>query len=472
MSANLLTPVVLCGGSGTRLWPLSRQSFPKQFVPLINNKSLLQLTLERLANFASPAIIVAAEEHRFMVTDALQTAHLAPASIILEPAIRNTAAATALAAIYASKIDHPKQLLLFCPADHYIPDSSAFINTVKQGLCAAQAGAIVTFGVAPSFPSTAYGYLQQGAKRNDGSYAVLDFIEKPTPSAAETLLLQSDTLWNAGIFLTRADVFIAALEKHAPDILLTCQAALASATEETPVQNYLFIRPNKTIFIACRSQSIDYAVMEHFQDVAVVPFSGKWSDVGSWNAVADLVKPNSDNNRIEGAGIALRSKATYIHAATRLVVTIGTKNLLVVDTPDALLVVDQQHVEYTKEAVEILSLAQRSETVLHRKVARPWGWYDTLDTAEHFQIRRICIKSGNRLALQKHHQRAEHWIVIKGTAEVTRGTEVFLLTENQSTLIPAGEKHSLYNSQDTDLEIIEVRSGNYLHEDDVTYLDS
>ncbi len=468
-----LIPVILCGGSGTRLWPLSRKSYPKQFVPLIGNKSLLRLTAERLALLGSAPLCVAAEDHRFLVADDLKAAGLG-GDLLLEPAGRNTAAAMALAAIHASAkaAQGVDPLLLFCPADHHIPDAVAFAAMVQQGVPAAEAGAIVTFGVLPSFPSTAYGYIEQGAARTDGSRTVARFIEKPQAAAAQALLLLGNVLWNAGIFLARASVLLAALGTHAGDILASCQAAMAGSVTETPPGNGLhFVRPAKEAFLACRSQSIDYAVMEHHADVAVVPFVGQWSDVGSWNAVADLTPDDEQGNRIAGQGHALQARNTFIHAPDRTVVALGTQDLLIIDTPDALLVANRDHAEQVKDVVAHLEQAQLPQATLHRRVARPWGWYDSIDLGERFQVKRIGVKPGASLSLQMHHHRAEHWIVVQGTAEVTNGDKVFLLSENQSTYIPIGAVHRLHNPGKLELEMIEVQSGSYLGEDDIVRLE-
>jgi len=492
-----ITPVVLCGGSGTRLWPLSRKSFPKQFVPLIGNKSLLQLTLERLAGLALNAdaakaskhiVCVASEEHRFLVSDALEAANLAlgagadlvAKTVLLEPVGRNTAAAMALAALAVKPSAGLDGLLLFCPADHHIPDTQAFVDSVQEGVEAAKQGAIVTFGVVPTFPSTAYGYIEQGAERQDGSRSVKRFIEKPNASKAQELLLQGGVLWNAGIFLVSVNTLLQALQAHAPDILKSCETAMSACTQESgaPSQPGLtktmaasFVRPEPVAFKACRSESIDYAVMEHFAQVAVVPFKGQWSDVGSWNAVADLTPADGQGNRVEGKGITLHARNTFVHAPGRTVVALGTQDLLIVDTSDALLVVHRDHAEGVKEVVSLLEKGQLTEAVTHRKVARPWGWYDSVDMGDRFQVKRIGVKPGASLSLQKHHHRAEHWIVVAGTAEVTRGTEIFLLSENQSTYIPIGEVHRLKNPGKVYLEMIEVQSGGYLGEDDIVRLE-
>ena len=464
-----ITPVILCGGSGTRLWPLSRQSFPKQFVPLLGERNLLELTLDRLTFCGQPSICVASEDHRFLVADALDSQNAA-GQVLLEPAARNTAAAMAITALLARSGGDADPLLLFCPSDHHIPDAGAFARTIEQGVAAAEGGAIVTFGVFPSFPSSAYGYIEQGDARADGSRSVARFIEKPAPAAAQALLLQGDVLWNAGIFLVRASVLIEALERHAPDILQSCQLAMVNARRED-VGRVSFVRPEAAPFLACRSQSIDYAVMEQHDNVAVVQFQGQWSDVGSWNAVAELSTADGDGNRITGQGHALRSRNTFIHAPGRTVVALGTENLLIIDTPDALLVAHRDHAEQVKDVVAHLSERRISQAATHRRVARPWGWYDSVDMGERFQVKRIGVKPGASLSLQKHHHRAEHWIVVKGTAEVTRGQEVYLLSENQSTYIPIGEVHRLRNPGKMVLEMIEVQSGSYLGEDDIVRLE-
>ena len=465
-----ITPIILCGGSGTRLWPLSRKSFPKQFVPLVGNKSLLQLTLERMSGLGSEVLCVASDEHRFLVTDCLQAAR-AQGAVLLEPVPRNTAAAMAIGALQCMKSGLPSDLLLFCPADHHVPDASAFIETVQHGAAAAKAGALVTFGVMPSFPSTAYGYIQRGAQRPDGARQVARFIEKPDAPSAQKLLLTGDVLWNAGIFLVSAQTLLDALGLHAPDILRSCQEAMQDAAQETGMGGQVFVRPQEKAFIACRSQSIDYAVMEQHSNVVVLPFMGQWSDVGSWNAVADLSAPDESGNRVVGQGVLLGAHETYVHAPYRTVVALGTENLLIIDTPDALLVAHRDQAERVKEVVNLLESQKCTQAVSHRKVARPWGWYDSVDTGERFQVKRIGVKPGASLSLQKHHHRAEHWIVVAGTAQVTRGEETFLLSENQSTYIPIGEVHRLSNPGKVMLEMIEVQSGGYLGEDDIVRLE-
>jgi mannose-1-phosphate guanylyltransferase/mannose-6-phosphate isomerase len=352
--------------------------------------------------------------------------------------------------------------LLFCPSDHHIPDEFAFAQVVQSGVAAAQGGAIVTFGISPTFPSTAYGYIRQGSARPDGAFAVDGFTEKPAQDKAEALLLSGSALWNAGIFLCSAQTLLNALGEHAPDILQACQQAMDGATQDGN-----FVRPQKEAFAACRSESIDYAVMEHHANVAVLPFASAWSDVGSWNAVADLTPADAQGNRIHGQGFPLQSSNTFVHAPHRPVVTLGTQDLIIIDTPDALLVAASSHVEQVKLVVARLDADGISQSVQHRKVARPWGAYDSVDVGERHQVKRITVRPGAKLSLQMHYHRAEHWIVVKGTALVTKGDEEILLTENQSTYIPLGVTHRLENPGKTDLELIEVQSGSYLGEDDI-----
>jgi mannose-1-phosphate guanylyltransferase/mannose-6-phosphate isomerase len=463
--AQTILPVILCGGSGTRLWPLSRKAFPKQFVPLVDGKSLLKLTLERVAALGSPAgglLLVGSEAHRFLLLDELHEAGL-EGSVLLEPAGRNTAPAMALAALQCKE---PTQLLLFCPSDHHIPDAEAFRRMVRDAAPSAEAGAIVTFGVQPSFPSTAYGYIERGAAAGSGGHAVTRFFEKPDAHRAQELLLAGSVLWNAGIFLCKASTLLDALKDHAPDILSACMAAMHAAEVDGR-----FVRPEAASFEACRSESIDYAVMEKHDDVVVFPFASGWSDVGSWNAVADMVPADGDGNQVEGRGLAVDARNTFIHAPVRQVVALGTDDLLIVDTPDALLVARRGAAEQVKDVVAQLEKQGSQQATSHRKVARPWGSYDCIESGSRFQVKRIVVNPGASLSLQKHYHRAEHWIVVSGTAEVTRGKETFLLSENQSTYIPIGEVHRLHNPGRTPLDMIEVQSGGYLGEDDIVRLD-
>ncbi len=471
MSTNI-RPVILCGGSGTRLWPLSRESFPKQFVPLINGQSLLELTINRVKDCGA-TICVTNEEHRFFVQDLMGESRVEVThspTILLEPSGRNTAAAMTSAALMPTVL--PTDILLFLPADHYVPDIDAFMATIKSGVDAANTGHIVTFGVQPTAPSTAYGYIQQAdslslnGEISSEVFKVGRFVEKPPIDEAQKMLLSGEYFWNAGIFMCRSKTLIEAMEKHAPDILKSCTSAMSLAQIDGN-----FIRPNQEEFLACRSESIDYAVMEYFDKVVMTSFRGAWSDVGSWNAVAQLSSADASGNRINGHGLAVQSRNTYINAPHRPVIALGTSDLVVVDTSDAVLVASVDKVEEVKQVVALLKKEGATQAVTHRKVARPWGWYDSIDRGETFQVKRICVKAGASLSLQFHHHRAEHWIVVKGLARVTNGDQVFLLKENESTYIPIGAKHRLENPGQVDLEMIEVQSGSYLGEDDIVRIE-
>ncbi|MDH6165957.1 mannose-1-phosphate guanylyltransferase/mannose-6-phosphate isomerase [Variovorax boronicumulans] len=462
MNASTIHPVLLCGGSGTRLWPLSRKALPKQFAPLIGNKSLLQLTLERLTGLNRNVTCVTSEDHRFLVREAMDNAEVQGRQI-LEPVPRNTAAAMAAAALLAD----PDDLLLFAPSDHHIPDAALFAATVRAGVEAALAGRIVTFGVAPSFPSTAYGYIEAaGATGHGASRVVARFVEKPTAAVAESLILHGGYCWNAGIFLVQARTLVAALRTHAPDILATCERAAAAVSVDGS-----FLRLDREAFEGCRSESIDYAVLEKHADVAVVRFEGTWSDVGSWNAVALLHPADDAGNRLTGMASALHSRNTFVHAPHRPVVALGTEDLIIVDTPDAVLVAGAGCAEQVAEVVRMLAREGKAVATEHRRVVRPWGAYDSLDTGERFQVKRLTVKPGGKLSLQMHHHRAEHWIVVKGMAKATRGGEVVLVRENESIYLPSGTIHRLENPGKTMLEVIEVQTGGYLGEDDIVRFD-
>jgi len=457
-----IQPVVLCGGSGTRLWPLSRKALPKQFAPLVGNKSLLQLTLERLASLSRTITCVASEDHRFLVREAMDNAQTQGRQI-LEPTPRNTAAAMAAAALLAD----PDDLLLFAPADHHIPDVALFATTVRGGVEAALAGHIVTFGVAPSFPSTAYGYIEAAGPTGHGaSRAVARFVEKPTASVAEALILQGGYCWNAGIFLVQARTLVAALRTHAPDILAACERATATHSVDGS-----FVRLGREAFEDCRSESIDRAVLEKHTEVAVVHFEGAWSDVGSWNAVAQLHPADEAGNRLSGMASVLRSRNTFVHAPHRPVVALGTEDLIIVDTPDAVLVAGAGCAEQVADVVRMLACEGKAVATEHRRAVRPWGTYDSVDTGERFQVKHLTVKPGGKLSLQMHHHRAEHWIVVKGMAKATRGGEVLLVRENESIYLPSGTIHRLENPGKTMLEVIEVQTGGYLGEDDIVRFD-
>jgi len=459
---NNIVPVILCGGSGTRLWPLSRKAWPKQFVPLIGDSSLLELTLQRVSHLSNKVVCVASDEHRFFVEEAAERAGVT-AKQVLEPVGRNTAAALACAALTSA----PEDLLLFAPSDHHVPDAQVFAETVRQGVPAAQSGFIVTFGVVPTFPSTAYGYIQPGEPlAGIEGRKVARFIEKPKAEVAQQLLLAGNYLWNAGIFLVQAQVLIDALRQHAPDILESCERATSAAHADGS-----FLRLDRATFEECRSESIDFAVLEKHDRVAVLPFAGAWSDVGSWNAVAGLHEADGEGNRVSGKGFAVKSTNTFIHGQTRPVVALGTKDLVIVDTQDALLVASADCVESVKDVVARLTLEGHAEATEHRRVARPWGAYDSVDSGDRFQVKRLTVKPGAKLSLQMHHHRAEHWIVVSGTAKVTRGDETLMIRENESVYIPLGTTHRLENPGKIMLEVIEVQSGSYLGEDDIVRFD-
>ncbi|CAN0617643.1 mannose-1-phosphate guanylyltransferase [Burkholderia multivorans] len=455
-----IQPVVLCGGSGTRLWPLSRKDLPKQFVPLLGEKSLLRMTLERARRISPSVLTVASEAHRFLVDEACTAADV-DATHLLEPVSRNTAAAMALACLHVAD----DALLLFMPADHHIPDADAFADTIQQGAAAARDGKIVVFGITPRFPNTAFGYIKaMPTPGRDGAHvlAVERFIEKPRAERAQAMLLEGNHYWNAGIFLASARTLKDAFAAHAPDILQHAQDALAGHTRDGR-----FVRIACAPFERCRADSIDYAVLERFPNIAMVPFHGAWSDVGSWNAVADLLPADAQGNRANGHGVLIDARNTFIHAPTRPVVALGTRDLMIVDTPDATLVATPDVAEQVKDVVRALTEANVPQAVQHRHVPRPWGSYDTVDQGEHFLVKRICVKPHGKLSLQLHHHRAEHWVVVKGTAKVTRGDEVFLLESNQSTYIPVGTRHRLENPGPGTLEIVEIQTGDYLGEDDI-----
>lgn len=462
----MIQPVVLCGGSGTRLWPVSRRAFPKQFVELVGGKSLLALTLERVAPLLSAGedlVCVGSAEHRFMLCDAVTRA-VGRATIILEPCARNTAAAMVLAALQARD---PDMIQLFCPSDHHIPDADAFVATVRAGMPSAERGSIVVFGVAPTHPSTAYGYIERAGLHEHGGYRVARFVEKPDARRAQDLIATADALWNAGIFLCKPKALLRAVARHAPDILAACRQAMEAAHRQ-----YGFVEPDAAALRDCRSESIDVAVMERHHGLIVLPFQGAWSDVGSWNAVADMQPQDPHGNRVEGNGVLVGAATrNYIHAPHRRVVALGTNNLIIIDTPDAVLVADRSAAEQVKGVVEQLERCGSPEATSHRKVVRPWGYFDSVEQGPRFQVKRLFVNPQAALSLQLHYRRAEHWVVVRGAAEVTLGDRTFMLGENQSVDIPAGTVHRLYNPGSAPIELIEVQSGDYLGEDDIVRLD-
>ena len=454
-----LIPVILSGGSGTRLWPLSREAYPKQFLPLVGDETMLQATWRRVADLAGAGpLVVANHEHRFMVAEQLREAGATPSAILLEPTGRNTAPAIAVAALEAMS-QGEDALLLVLPSDHAITDVPAFHAAVAKAKVAADAGALVTFGIQPTGPETGYGYIK--AVDGSGVRAVERFVEKPDRSTAEAYVASGQYYWNSGMFLFRASRYLAELERLQPGMLASCREALHQARRDED-----FVRLDPDAFGACASDSIDYAVMEKTPNAAVVPLDAGWNDVGSWSALWDVTPQDADGNAHHGDVISIGCKGCYAHGE-RLIAMIGLEDIVVVDTDDALLVGHRDRIQEVKDVVARLKKEKRSQATWHRKVYRPWGAYDSIDNGGRFQVKRITVKPGAQLSLQMHHHRAEHWIVVSGTGKVTRGDETILLAENQSTYIPLGVVHRLENPGKLPLELIEVQSGSYLGEDDI-----
>jgi mannose-1-phosphate guanylyltransferase/mannose-6-phosphate isomerase len=454
-----LQPVLLSGGSGTRLWPLSREAYPKQFLPLASDDTMLQATWKRVAAIADAApIVVAGEDHRFLVAEQLRQVGAPTPAILLEPVGRNTAPAIAAAALQAlAGGDDP--LLLVLPSDHVVRDGEAFRAAVAAAMPAAEAGALVTFGIVPDAPETGFGYIQ--AEAGEGVRKVLRFIEKPDSVTAQSYLEAGGYYWNSGMFLLRASRYLDELQRFRPDIVAAVRAAFDAAARDGD-----FIRLDKAAFAACPSDSIDYAVMEKTDAACVLPVDIGWNDVGSWSALWEVSEQDADGNAHHGDVISIDSRNSYAYAR-RLVALVGVDDLVVVETDDAVLVARKDRVQQVKDVVAQLKAGQRSQAVLHREVHRPWGSYDSIDMADGFQVKRIKVKPGARLSLQSHERRAEHWVVVRGTARVTRDNDVFELFANQSTYIPIGAKHRLENPGSEMLELIEVQSGDYLGEDDI-----
>ena len=471
----LIQPVVLSGGSGTRLWPLSREKYPKQLLPLIGEDSLLQATVRRVDGIAglevAAPLVVCNEEYRFVIAEQLRVMGK-PGTVVLEPLGRNTAPALTLAAQAAIK-NGADPVLLVMPADHVIVNTQAFQAVVRQGAALAEAGAVVTFGITPDAPETGYGYIQSGdAFGADGAKRIARFVEKPDLATAQAYLDEGTYSWNSGLFMMRASVWLAALEVCRPDIAAACQTAWAQGREDGE-----FVRVGKEAFSQCPSDSIDYAVMEriavgHAQAVAlpvgvVIPLSAGWSDVGAWEALWNVLPKDAEGNVAQGDVLMQDSRNTLALSEGRLIACVGVDDLIVVETADAILVAHKNKTQDVKKIVDRLKQAGRSEGQTHRKVFRPWGWYDSVDSGERFQVKRIVVKPGAALSLQMHHHRAEHWIVVSGTAKVTVGDKTLLLSENESTYIPLGTTHRLENPGKLALEMIEVQSGSYLGEDDI-----
>ena len=460
----MLIPVILSGGVGSRLWPLSRALYPKQLLPLLGSKTMLQQTIDRIEEPDS-MIVVSQEMHRFLVKEQLEQIELQQTNIILEPVGRNTAPAIALAAWHAIKNTNSAMLLVM-PADHLIMDKAEFLKKVELAQQVADNNLLVTFGIKPQYAETGYGYIKSGELINKGCYRVEQFVEKPDKNVAQQYLNSGDYYWNSGMFLFKADVFLSELEKHSPEI----HQKTKQASENINIDNN-FIRPDRATFKACPDMSIDYAVMEQTELAAVVPADIGWSDIGSWKSLWQASSKDQSNNVIKGDVLTELSNNCHIHADHRLVAAVGAQNLVIVETADAVLVADKSSVQNVKQLVDQLKLNERKETTLHRKVYRPWGSYEGIDIDDKFQVKRISVKSGAQLSLQKHQHRAEHWIVVRGVATVTCDDRVFEVRENESTYIPLGSVHRLENKEDQLLELIEIQTGQYFGEDDIVRLE-
>ncbi len=462
-SMTAITPVILSGGSGTRLWPMSRELYPKQLLPLIRpDRTMLQSTVDRLAGIPDlgPPSVICNEAHRFLVAEQLRDTDAAQAVILLEPLARNTAPAVCLAALHAVAED-PEALLLVLPADHVITDEAAFRAAVERGRAAAGDGALVTFGVVPTHAETGYGYIRAADDAN-AARRVERFVEKPDRATAEEYLRAGGYYWNSGMFLFRAHRYLEELERFAPEMVAACRAAMDAAQRDLD-----FVRIPRGPFEPCPADSIDYAVMERTDDARVVPLDAGWSDVGSWDALRAVGVADADDNVVQGDVISHDSQGSYLRAESRLVAAVGLRNVVVVETPDAVLVADRDRVQDVKRIVERLREEGREEPLNHRRVYRPWGSYEGIANGDRFQVKRIVVQPGASLSLQMHHHRAEHWIIVRGTARVTRGEETLLLSEDQSTYIPLGTAHRLDNPGKIPLELIEVQTGSYLGEDDI-----
>ena len=457
----MITPVIMAGGSGSRLWPLSRSLYPKQFLALTGEQTMLQETLQRLTNLdVNAPLVICNEEHRFIVAEQLRALDKT-GSIILEPVGRNTAPAIALAAEVTVNDNDP--LLLVLAADHVIQSTDAFTEAVNNAIPLAQAGKLVTFGIVPTQAHTGYGYIKRGNSVSDSSgYDVNAFVEKPDSNTAANYLESGEYYWNSGMFLIKASRYLQELQKYRPEILNACKKALEHTTHDND-----FVRLDAQAFAACPDESVDYAVMENTTDAVVVPLDAGWNDIGAWSALWEVNEKDEVGNTTFGDTILQETSNSLIHGGERLIATVGLDNIVIVDTKDALLVACKNKVQDVKKIVEKLKAEKRSEFKVHREVYRPWGKYDSIDNGERYQVKRITVNPGEKLSIQMHHHRAEHWIVVSGTASVTNGDKTFLLTENESTYIPIGIVHALENPGKMPLEMIEVQSGSYLGEDDI-----
>jgi mannose-1-phosphate guanylyltransferase len=459
----MFLPVIMAGGSGSRLWPLSRQLNPKQFLPLVDaEQSLLQATIKRLEGLDHHLpILICNEQHRFLAAEQLRQLGMEDARILLEPVGRNTAPAVALAALQATALgDDP--ILLVLAADHLIQNVEAFHASLGCALTLAEEGKLVTFGIVPTHPETGFGYLEKGVALAHGGFVVSRFVEKPDSKTAQAYLDSGQYYWNSGMFILRASRYLQELGRFAPAILEACRTSFENAQ-----QDMHFTRVDAEAFSACPENSIDYAVMEHTADAVVVPLDAGWSDIGSWSALWETGDKDGEGNVLKGDVLLERTQDSYVHATHRLVATVGVDNLVIIETKDAVLVAHKDQVQDVKKIVDQLKSCKRHEHTSHREVYRPWGVYDSIDNGLRYQVKRITVNPGAKLSVQMHHHRAEHWIVVSGTARVTNGAKTYLVTENQSTYIPIGQVHALENPGVIPLELIEVQSGTYLGEDDI-----
>lgn len=463
-----VVPVVLCGGSGNRLWPLSREHYPKQLIALTGQHSLLQQTVlrvQKLKNINHSPLIISNQNYRFLIAEQLRQIDVKPATLLLEPCPRNTAAAVALSALQALSTDK-NAILLVLPADHLLPETEVFDQAVQLAVAQAQTNHLITFGIKPTYPATGYGYINAGEELTAGVRKVNKFVEKPNLELANDFIKTGHHYWNSGMFVFKASIYLDELATHAPEIYQIAQQAFAAKKSDL---NFTIIPEN--IFAKCPNNSLDYAVMEHTEHAVIIPLNTQWHDIGSWQALSETMSSDQQGNIKQGDVIEIDSKNCYIRAEDRLVATIGIEDQIIVETADAVLIADKNRCEDVKTIVKKLKIQNRAETRTHQCVYRPWGYYESLSLGENFQVKKITVNPGAKLSLQSHQYRAEHWVVVSGIATVTRDQEIFQLTANQSTYIPIGIKHRLTNDTQNPLVIIEVQSGEYLGEDDIKRYD-
>lgn len=462
----MLLPVIMAGGSGSRLWPLSRTHYPKQFISLTSDNTMLQDTIARLEGIEHKSpFLICNEEHRFIVAEQLRKANLSHSGIVLEPVGRNTAPAIALAALQAVK-EGDDPLLLVLAADHVIKNQVEFVAVVEKAKAQAEAGKLVTFGIVPTGPETGYGYIKQGKPLGDTGFEVERFVEKPGLPTAKQYVSSKDYLWNSGMFLFKASRYLEELEQHRPDILEACQKSIAGCTADLD-----FIRLDEDAFKACPDDSIDYAVMEKTQDAVVVPLDAQWSDVGSFSSLWEVADKDADGNVTHGDVLTQGTQNSFVYSQNKLVSTVGVDDLIVVETKDAVLVAHKDKVQDVKSIVNELKTQSRKECQQHREVYRPWGSHDEIADGERFHVKHLIVKPGESTATQMHYHRSEHWVVVQGTAKVLNGEKCYILSENESTYVPIGSAHKIENPGKIDLHLIEVRTGNYLEEDDIVRLE-